>query len=86
MLVDILGWKSFSQNDLGQSICLDCIYDSVTFCVNKGFNWTEISCIIKLVCEMLKAAECEYMRAFQLNTAVVKKESSMNYVVYLHAL
>jgi len=58
MLLNLLGWKSFTQSDLAQSICLDCIYDSVMFCVNKGFTWTEVSCVIKLVCEMLKAAEC----------------------------
>jgi len=67
MLIDVLGWKSFTQNDLAQSICLDCIYDSVLFCVNKGFAWPEVSCIIKLVCEMLHAVECEYMTAFLSN-------------------
>jgi len=66
MLIDLLGWKSFTQNDLAQSSCLDCIYDSVMFCVNKGFTWTEVVCVIKLVCEMLKAAECKYITCFFL--------------------
>ena len=70
MLLDLLGWKTFAQNDLGQSICLDCIYDSVLFCVNKGFTWTEVSCVIKLVCEMLRAAECEYMIGFFVNSVI----------------
>jgi len=60
LLLDLLDWKSFTQSDLAQSICLDCIYDSVMFCVNKGFTWMEVSCIITLVCEMLHAAECKY--------------------------
>jgi len=64
MLIDLLGWKSFKQNDLAQSICLDCIYDSLMFCVNKGFTWTEVLCVIKLVFEMLHAAECKYMTYF----------------------
>jgi len=66
MLIDLLGWKSFTQDDLGQSICLDCIYDSVMFSVNKGFTWAEVSCVIKLVYEMLKAAECEYAIVFSV--------------------
>jgi len=60
MLVDLLGWKSFAHDDLVQSICMDCIYDAVMFCVNKGFTWTEIRCIINLVLEMMNAAECRY--------------------------
>jgi len=67
MLIDLLDWKSFAQNDLAQSICLDCIYDAVMFGVNKGFTWTEVICIIKVVCEMLKAAQCEYMTALSCN-------------------
>jgi hypothetical protein len=52
-LVAVLGWREFNETDLQQSIHLDCLYDNIIFCVDRGFSWPEICQIHNLVCEML---------------------------------
>jgi len=58
-LLNILGW-CHDETNLRDVIRIDCVYDCVIFCINRGFTWSEVCHIFHLVVDMLDATECEY--------------------------
>lgn len=42
-----LGWAPFDEDkNMQQSICLDFLYDSMNFAIEKGFPWNKVAFVV----------------------------------------